>query len=304
MNISIVICTYNGSKTISNCLTFLLKQETELKFEIIVVDNNSSDNTFSLVHNYTKSKKTVNLKLLTETNAGKVNALKKGVLASTGELVIICDDDNYLSPNFFDMAFDFFENNQSCGAACGRNSAISDIPFPDWFKDYEILYGCGSLLNGTGEVNNLWGAGMVIRGDLLRKLYASGLVHLLGTKYENDNRYNSVRLCGEDNELCFWIKLLGHKLYYVEDLKLEHAIPAQRLTIQYRDNLLRGIQISNDIFENKNGLIKSALKKLRKKDFFNFFLPTRAGKISRLKLGITKSGMLYNNYIILKDLNM
>jgi glycosyltransferase involved in cell wall biosynthesis len=145
MNISVIICTYNGSKTIIKCLEFLLKQETELQYEIIIVDNNSSDNTFSVVKQFSRDIEKVKLTLLSEISAGKVNALKKGVLASNGELVIICDDDNYLSPNYFDMAFDFFENNQNCGAACGRNSAMSDISFPDWFKDYEILYGCGSL---------------------------------------------------------------------------------------------------------------------------------------------------------------
>jgi hypothetical protein len=143
---------------------------------------------------------------------------------------------------------------------------------------------------------------MVVRGDLIRNLYASGLEHLLGTKYEKDNRYNSIRLCGEDNELCFWIKILGHKLYYIEDLKLEHAIPAQRLTIEYRENLLKGIQMSNEIFKSKNGIIKSALKTVRKKDFMNVFLPNEQGAVSRLKLGIVRKGELYKNYNILKKL--
>jgi glycosyltransferase involved in cell wall biosynthesis len=301
LNVSLIICTYNGSKTIINCLNALLAQGTDLEFEIIVIDNNSSDNTFSLVKQYSEGIEKVKITLLFEENSGKVNALKKGVMASTGELVIICDDDNYLANNYLGVAFDFFKKNPECGAACGHNSSFSDVQFPDWFKDYEILYGCGSLLNGTGEVNNLWGAGMVIRGDLIRNLYASGLKHLLGTKYENDNRYNSIRLSGEDNELCFWIKLLGHKLYYVEELKLEHAIPIQRLTIEYRENLLKGIQISNEIFKSKNGIIKSALKKVRKKDFINAFLPSEVGIASRLKLGLIKKGELYHNYNILKN---
>ena len=304
MNVSLIICTYNGSKTIINCLNALLAQETDLEFEIIVIDNNSSDNTFSLLKQFSEGIEKVKITLLFEENSGKVNALKKGVLSSTGDLVIICDDDNYLTNNFLEVAYEFFIKNPVCGAACGHNSAISDIPFPDWFNDYKILYGCGSLLNGTGEVNNLWGAGMVIRGDLIRNLYASGLKHLLGTKYENDNRYNSIRLSGEDNELCFWIKLLGHKLFYVNDLKLDHAIPAQRLTIQYRENLLKGIQISNEIFKSKNGFIKSALKKVRKKDFLNVFLPNNKGKVSRLKLGLIRKGDLYHNFIILKKLIM
>jgi cellulose synthase/poly-beta-1,6-N-acetylglucosamine synthase-like glycosyltransferase len=285
-------------------LNALLAQETDLEFEIIVIDNNSSDNTFSLLKQFSEGIEKVKITLLFEENSGKVNALKKGVLSSTGDLVIICDDDNYLTNNFLEVAYEFFIKNPVCGAACGHNSAISDIPFPDWFNDYKILYGCGSLLNGTGEVNNLWGAGMVIRGDLIRNLYASGLKHLLGTKYENDNRYNSIRLSGEDNELCFWIKLLGHKLFYVNDLKLDHAIPAQRLTIQYRENLLKGIQISNEIFKSKNGFIKSALKKVRKKDFLNVFLPNNKGKVSRLKLGLIRKGDLYHNFIILKKLIM
>lgn len=302
MNISVIICTYNGSNTIVRCLDAILAQETYLKYEIIVVDNNSDDATFALVDNYAKNNKNINIILLNEKKAGKVNALQKGVLMSSGDLVIICDDDNYLGKRYFNVAYNFFKNNPQCGAACGQNFPISDSVFPSWFKDFEVLYGCGSLLNETGTVNNLWGAGMVINGTIVRQLYSSGLIHFLGTTYNNGNRYNSIRLSGEDNELCLWIKLLGYQLYYIKDLILEHDIPMQRLTQNYRDNLLYGIEISNLIFKNKYEVIKSALKSIRKKDFINIFLPTNAGKVSRLKLGITRRGKLYRNYSILKGI--
>jgi glycosyltransferase involved in cell wall biosynthesis len=93
-----------------------LAQETELNYEIIVVDNNSSDHTFSLVEQFSKEK----VIFLREKNAGKVNALKKGVSYSSGELIIICDDDNYLNKNYLDVAYDFFKKTQIVELRVGR----------------------------------------------------------------------------------------------------------------------------------------------------------------------------------------
>lgn len=302
MDISVIICTYNGSRTITCCMASLFAQETNLKYEIVVVDNNSIDSTGILVEEFRKTKNLKNLELLTEEAPGKVNALKKGILQSSGELLIICDDDNYLSKEYFNVAYDFFEMNPKCGGACGINTAISNATFPHWFKDYEILFGCGALSSKTEVVSNLWGAGMVLRGNIVRQLYSRGITHYLGTMYQDNNRYDSIRLCGEDNEQCFWIKQLGYHLYFIKELNLEHDIPKERFTIQYRDNLIEGIKLSNTTFQETYGILKSALKKVRKKDYINVFLPTKAGKVSRLKCGITKSGKLYNNYSILKEL--
>lgn len=302
MDISIIICTYNGSRTIICCLETLLAQETTLNYEIIVVNNNSNDATVQLVQEFRITKNIKNLDLITEKVSGKVNALKKAILHSRGELLIICDDDNYLSKDYFNVAYDFFKVNPQCGAACGINTAISNATFPEWFRDYEILFGCGALSSKTEVVSNLWGAGMVLRGNIVRKLYSNGITHFLGTMYQDNNRYNSVRLCGEDNEQCFWIKQLGYQLFFIKELKLDHDIPIERLTVEYRNNLIEGIKLSNTTFGETYGILKSALKKTRKKDYFNVFLPNQAGKISRLKLGIKKSGKLYNNYRILKEL--
>lgn len=302
LDISVIICTYNGSRTIIRCLDALISQETRLNYEIIVIDNNSNDGTGILVQEFRITKNIINLEVITEEVPGKVNALKKGILRSRGEILIICDDDNYLSKDYLNVAYDFFKVNPQCGGACGINTAISNAIFPEWFKDHEILFGCGALSDKTEVVSNLWGAGMVLRGNIVRKLYSNGIKHFLGTMYQDSNRYNSIRLCGEDNEQCFWIKQLGYQLYFLKELKLDHDIPKERLTIQYRDNLIEGIKLSNTTFRENYGILKSALKKPRKKDYLNLFLPTKAGEISRLKLGITKRGKLFNNYKILKDL--
>ena len=55
MKFSVILCTYNGAKFLEKTLNSILNQ-TYKKFEIIIVDDNSSDNTKSILHQYSEIK--------------------------------------------------------------------------------------------------------------------------------------------------------------------------------------------------------------------------------------------------------
>ncbi len=302
MDISVIICTYNGAQTIIQCLDALVDQQTNLKFEIIVVDNNSNDETYNLIDNFINDNNLTNFHLFKETNRGKVYALKRGINQSKGSVLIICDDDNILKRNYIQNAYNLFENNKKIGLACGVNTAISSVQLPRWFKECERLYACGKLGEYSGVLPNdklVWGAGMVGRGNLLRAIYKSNIVHFTTGEFERDGVRNSA----EDDELCIWIKYLNYNLYFSEDLHLYHIITRNRLTVESRDKLNYGIIEGGKRLKRHLRIMFKVGSKIEKRDFYKIFFLNDDGYIARLKFGFYKKSNPYiNNYRVLTTL--
>ena len=97
---SVVVCSYNGSRTINSCLKNLLALDYP-DYEVIVVDDGSTDRTAAIVEQYP-------VRLLRSPNEGLSSARNRGLKAATGEYVVYLDDDAY--PNrmwlrYLELAF-------------------------------------------------------------------------------------------------------------------------------------------------------------------------------------------------------
>jgi glycosyltransferase involved in cell wall biosynthesis len=296
MNVSVIICSFNGSKTIEQTLDSIKNQDNTLSVEIIFVNNNSTDNTEELAIKWKEENKTSNILLFNEPNPGKVHALTKAILISRGEIIVICDDDNFLKPDYLGKAYQLLSNNKQIGLACGINRAIASIPLPDWFKENELLFGCGQVAVSSGDVTHrgaIWGAGMVCQGELLRNIYKSGLEHFASGAFSR----NGFRIGGEDNELCFWIIQLGYRLWFSTDLVLDHFMFEERLNTEYLKKLEAGIISGNFMLKKNIGIIKKALRPIWKRDFLNLFLINDNGKIARIKFGLTSKNDKHYKYV-------
>ena len=94
MLISIIIPTFNSSQTIQSNLDSIKKQ-TYLNYEIVVIDNNSTDDTIKLI----KKNNFKNIKTIIEKDSGIYDAVNKGILNSTGDLVSILHSDDIYNHN-------------------------------------------------------------------------------------------------------------------------------------------------------------------------------------------------------------
>ena len=94
MLISIIIPTFNSSQTIQNNLDSIKKQ-TYLNYEIVIIDNNSTDDTITLI----KKNNFKNIKTIIEKDRGIYDAVNKGILNSTGDLVSILHSDDIYNHN-------------------------------------------------------------------------------------------------------------------------------------------------------------------------------------------------------------
>lgn len=258
--ITVILCTYNGAPRLTNTLNHLAAQQVEdnLDWELIVVDNASTDNSSEIVktlweqHHNPK----VPLTLVYENSPGKIFAFQKGISLSNYEYFIICDDDNWLKPDYIQTAFNILNKNPQIGALGGQAFAATASPnLPSWFEAVQEGYAVGTQAKTNGDVTYkgmLWGAGLCSSTQLYKAMYNNYPSILLN---RNDQRV----LSAEDSEFCLRLVLKGYQLHYDSRLSLHHYIPEARLTLAYKNALLENFKNAYSIMDNYLIAIKYGL---------------------------------------------
>ena len=94
--ISFIIPTYNSANTIKRAIESILNQNANIRYEIIVVDDGSSDNTEEVLKVYENNQK---IKFYKKANSGVADTRNYGVSKATGDYIIFVDSDDYISEN-------------------------------------------------------------------------------------------------------------------------------------------------------------------------------------------------------------
>lgn len=108
MKISVIIAMYNGGKTIERCLDNLLGYESK-SLEIIVIDDNSTDNSYKICSKYLKMHS--NLILRKNDKKGVSSARNLGISFATGEIITFCDADDYFDIGAMEQVIKIFNVN-------------------------------------------------------------------------------------------------------------------------------------------------------------------------------------------------
>ena len=239
---SIVICTFNGAAQIEAVLTALAGLNGADGFEIVVVDNCSTDGVAAIASAVWSEvgRPAIDFRVISETTQGLSAARRAGVRAATGDIVVFCDDDNLLGPDYLEVAASLLAD-PTIGATGGPNTPLTDGDMPPLFYSYAALAAVGAQALASGDVDQLWGAGLVVRRKLLLELYDTpGFPLLIG-------RQGSALTCGEDLEICLCVGLLGYRLRYDERLLLRHMVPAERITAAYIRGLTEGFKAAHPV---------------------------------------------------------
>lgn len=110
---SIIIPAYNEEKMIATCLDFLEQQEADFEYEIIVVNNNSTDATRSIVEKR-------GVLLIDELRCGVGSARRAGTAVARGKYVVHVDADTHLPSNYLTELIKRFEKNQKLVCVGGQ----------------------------------------------------------------------------------------------------------------------------------------------------------------------------------------
>jgi len=228
--ISIIICVHNGAKRIVGTLKSLTEQNlpANLKCELLIVDNASSDSTAEIAKSYWESVHTpFPLNIAFEPKPGKANALVKGYNSAKFELMLLCDDDNWLQPDYLRTVCEIYSAYPQIGLLGGYGRALFNPgEKPKWFDKWENMYVCGKHHQQNGFLAplnfSIWGAGSVLRKTMWNFLVDSGF-----------SFYNSVdggKAMTEDAELSMAISFTDHCLYFDDRLWFFHDLRGGRVT--------------------------------------------------------------------------
>lgn len=247
--ITLLICTHNGSETIEQVLDYISQQikidQDEL--EVLVVDNNSTDHTAEIA---TQTIQDLNLngRVIFESKLGKTNALIKGIQAASSPIVSIIDDDNFIEVDFVYYTLNIFNQYPSVYLVGSNNSIYTNHPVPEWFNWVQGRYACGHALieeveqqtdDGIiiGNSGFVSGAGSSIRIQPLKQCLNKGYLFFNNAQHKEGRN----TIVAEDIELCFLMRSLGCQFAYDPRIRVRHAIHDKRLNVEYLEKYSKDI---------------------------------------------------------------
>lgn len=236
--VSVIVCCYNSVQRIEKTLHALFQQKVteDISWEIVVVDNASSDNTADLVLSYwEEAGNKTPLKVVYEGEPGLANARNKGIAEAKYELLVFCDDDNRLDPLYIINAITIFETHSKLAACGGLGRPVfeTNTELPLWFQEYKEAFAIGpqDQWKENGRILHLYGAGLVVSKTALLRLYNKGFEPLM------TGRQGTKLSSSEDTELTNAFVLAGYELGYSSQLTFEHLLTKERLTLSYLKKL-------------------------------------------------------------------
>jgi glycosyltransferase involved in cell wall biosynthesis len=243
--ITVLICTHNGDKNLPDTLMHLSRQRVEsfVEWEILLIDNASTDNSANIALKTWKSLHThIPLTVLRENKPGKDNAIDLGFKSAEYSYVIICDDDNWLNENYIQHAYSIMTSHPEIGMLGGKGEPVfeEECDAPLWFNEFQKFYAVGPQAYLNGEIIHywptyrfLWGAGVVVNLEAYSVLQTVNFKRILSSA-----RYPKVAR-SEDVELSLAIWLTGYKLWYDEGLTFQHFISKEKLKFSYLMKVVR-----------------------------------------------------------------
>jgi len=117
--VSIIVLTYNSEKYIEGCLESIFAQ-TYKNVEIVVIDNNSKDDSVKLLKEKLKNYKGNQRVIINKENSGYVGGNNAGIKESRGEYVVIVNPDVILKDNYIQEVVNEFEQNPQIGSVQGK----------------------------------------------------------------------------------------------------------------------------------------------------------------------------------------
>ncbi|WP_251197564.1 glycosyltransferase family 2 protein [Anaerotardibacter muris] len=134
--ISVIVPVYNVENYLGDCLDSLLKQ-TYSNYEVIVVDDGSTDNSGHICDHYAKEH--VPIKVLHKKNGGLSDARNAGLIESGGSYIAFVDGDDYVSPVFLEMLYKAIEvTGAEISAVVGGTSFTdgNEVPLCSSMEDF------------------------------------------------------------------------------------------------------------------------------------------------------------------------
>lgn len=229
IKLTLAICTYNRAGYLNDTLADLSVQTAEPDaFEILVINNNSSDHTETVCREFAGLHPELNFRCIIETKQGLSPARNRAAEEASYGMLLYIDDDVHVPKHFVQIALDYLAYNPGLKAGGGRIFVSFDEGDPDWIpKELMPMFG----LHDLGDAEKAYPRDNFPRGGNM--LIHKKVFKQIG-KFDPKLGRTGDHMYGSEEKAFFdRARKNGIKLYYLPKLELHHRIGPNRLTRDY-----------------------------------------------------------------------
>jgi len=220
LKLSIIICTYNRIDLLQKCITSLLPQLNE-KVELIIIDNNSTDNTQDICQNYAFQYNKINY--IFEGKKGLSFARNKGLVVSNAEWILFLDDDTIAFPDLVDRAL-VITNQDKFACVGGYYKGYAEMEMPKWVPN-----SFGTMQYTSNDLTQC--AYYIPIG--LNVMYKRKVALSLGGFKTDLGMVAEKKFLGEETELQYRMSNNAYLIGFDPNLKVYHLIKKEYLTLSH-----------------------------------------------------------------------
>lgn len=225
IKISIIIANYNGEKFLEACLNSIYKEKNKA-FEVIIVDDNSQDNSISLLKKNLKWYSNLSL-IENKRSRGAAESRNIGVKKSKGEYLFFLDYDTQIKKSWLNEVIQFFESYLDAGAGQAKLLKFN-TNFFDYAGDHLSQLGFlverskGTVDRGQFDsfdtIFSMKGAAMIVKKDIFNQIGG----------FDEDYYY-----LWEEPDLTWRVWLAGYKVYFVPTITVWHHYVTEGKSEEY-----------------------------------------------------------------------
>lgn len=228
MKHSVVIASYNRAEGLRETLGSLREMSTGSLWELIVVDNNSTDHTRDVVEEMAADFPVL-LRYVFEPTQGRSAALNTGFRSAEGDVILTTDDDVRVARDWLDEAVAALRR-FDCAYVGGRVLPIWDGKRPAWLPDGSGRHWVPIALFdlGPNAVEFTTRAPLGVNMAVRREVFARA------GYFDNELGRKAGTLLGQEvREWCLRVRAAGMAGYYVPEMVVHHKVPSYRLKKSY-----------------------------------------------------------------------
>ena len=239
--LDVVICTYNNAAGLDRTLHALGRSRpAEGRWGVLVVDNNSTDDTQQVVRRHRDAGALPALTCVQEQRQGLTWARLRGVTSTTAPWVAFVDDDCIVDEAWVERTVSFAGTHPDAGAFGGRVVLDHEQEIKPVLRSYGWAFAEQDLGDEEQPVDCLVGAGMVLNRAALDECGWTQEPLLA-------DRVGEALVSGGDVELALRVAGTGRPLWYVPACEIHHEIPARRVARSYLVRIVTGLGVSHSL---------------------------------------------------------